>query len=79
MTPHQSAKPSLMTMRYWANRAPKGEALLYHTGLLMNDRQQYPTVNDIANLMWSLADKGLVTLVQHRSGPSDYEYLAVKL
>lgn len=69
---------SIMSMKLWAKRAQPGEALLYHKGLLMRDRLSRPELDAIAKFMWTIMEKGLVSLVQHRSGESDYEYLAVR-
>ena len=44
----------------------------------MRDRLSRPELDAIAKFMWTIMEKGLVSLVQHRSGESDYEYLAVR-
>jgi hypothetical protein len=67
-----------MSIRNWAKRARKGEALQYHTGLLMRDRQRDAIANVIASAIWDLHNQGEVLLVQHRSGEADYEYLAIR-
>ena len=65
-------------MKLWSRHAKKGEALLYHKGLLMRDRQSNHDLDAIAKFMWLIMEKGVVSLVQHRNGEADYEYLAVK-
>lgn len=69
---------TVMSVRHWARNARRGEALLYHTGLLMRDRQNSTLLSAVADCLWEMYEKGLVALVQHRSGDSKYEYLAVK-
>ena len=44
----------------------------------MRDRQSNHDLDAIAKFMWLIMEKGIVSLVQHRSGEADYEYLAVK-
>lgn len=67
-----------MSIRNWAKRARKGEALLYHKGLLMKDRLHDPIANFVGRTIWELYSQGTVVLVQHRSGDADYEYLAIR-
>lgn len=67
-----------MSLKLWSRRAQKGEALLYHTGLLMRDRLTSPDLDAIAQFFWDIGAKGIVSLVQHKSKEFEYEYLAVK-
>lgn len=69
---------TVMSVRHWARSARKGEALLYHTGLLMRDRQRNSLLSAVADCLWDMYEQGLVALVQHKSGEFAYEYLAVK-
>lgn len=56
-----------------------GQALVYHEGLLMRDRQTDDNVNAIALRAWRAHEAGVVALVQGRLGPGVCGYLAVKL
>ena len=70
----------------WLARAEPGAALEYHRGLLVRDRSpaselsedERRTVAKIADAALTAAADGLVHLVQHRNGPFDFSYLAIK-
>lgn len=66
------------TIRAWAFHAKKGDAMQYHRGYLPLDVVRKPGVFHVAAMVWHLYETGYVTLVQHRSGDFDYEYLAIK-
>jgi hypothetical protein len=52
---------------------------VYHTGLLMRDRQSNDTVNAIALRAWRAYEAGVVALVQSRLKPGTCGYVAVCL
>ena len=70
----------------WLARAEPGAVLEYHRGLLILDRSpaselaedERRTVAKIADAALTAAADGLVHLVQHRNGPFDFSYLAIK-
>jgi hypothetical protein len=72
--------------RSWLARSAPGAALEYHRGLLILDRSptselsedERRTVAKIADATLSAAADGLVHLVQHRNGPFDFSYIAIK-
>lgn len=58
-----------------------GQAVIYHVGSLMHDRLRGPhfaTVHGVALAAWDAHERGEVTLVQHKIGPLEYEYIAVR-
>ena len=67
-----------MSIRAWARKAQKGDALLYHTGLLMRDRQRNGVLHSVADVLWSMHERGALALVQHKRGDFDYDYIAIK-
>jgi hypothetical protein len=70
----------------WLARAEPGAALEYHRGLLILDRSpaselsedERRTVAKISDAALGAAAAGLVHLAQHRNGPFDFSYLAIK-
>ena len=70
----------------WLARAEPGAVLEYHRGLLIFDRSpaselaedERRTVAKIADAALGAAADGLVHLLQHRNGPFDFSYLAIK-
>jgi hypothetical protein len=70
----------------WLARAEPRAALEYHRGLLILDRSpaselsedERRSVAKIADAVSSAAEDGLVHLVQHRNGPFDFSYVAIK-
>jgi hypothetical protein len=70
----------------WFGQAGVGDALVYHRGLLANDRapafsrlpsREQQELGRVARRAWNLASAGLASLVQMRHGPYDYEYSIV--
>lgn len=59
--------------------ARRGDAIVYHTGFLLNDRQKGSQLEATADAAWAEHLAGRCTLVQRRLGPSSYEYIAIKL
>lgn len=57
----------------------RGQAMVYHEGLLMRDRQGNEDVNAVAWRAWRAMEAGAVALVQARLNPGVCAYLAVKL
>lgn len=60
-------------------RAPRGTMAIYHTGLLMRDRQHAPAVNEIAAAAWALYQHGDALLFQRRISGGDCDYIIVKV
>lgn len=56
----------------------RGQAIVYHEGLLMRDRQGDPELAALGDAAWSLHLDGVVSLVQARTVPGSCAYLAVK-
>lgn len=72
----------------WSKRSEPGEKVVYHTGLLMRDRQytdrgSVPVVGsrlcNLAKSVMAIAEAGEIALVQKRLDNYNCEYLAVKL
>lgn len=61
------------------HRAARGERVLYHTGLLMRDRQRNPVLNDMAAAAWTLYERGEALLFQKRSSDGACDYYIVKV
>jgi hypothetical protein len=57
----------------WLKRGKPGSELPYFYGFLLN-RPRPPT----ALLAWHAYEQGLIDLVQFRSGPDEYTYIAQK-
>jgi hypothetical protein len=75
----------MTTFRGWLATAPKGEAVVYHTGLLMKDRYSYAQgrwvpnqLHSIALMVWQAYRLGYVSLVQRKNEEFRYDYIAVK-
>ena len=71
----------------WLKTARPGSRIEYHRGHLCVDRQQRPDASDndahaelhrLAARALRASEQGLVHLVQHRHGPEDFSYLAIK-
>jgi hypothetical protein len=71
----------------WAADAEPGERLVYYRGHLGHDRMAaarvYPDeprkrLNDLAARALILSDDGWVSLIQQRTGPAQWDYIAVK-
>lgn len=63
-------------------RLRKGAQLVYHTGLLMRDRQLDKDVNLVAWAAWNAYVEGRCALVQRRvrdAIPSACQYIAVRI
>lgn len=59
----------------------KGQTLIYHVGLLMNDRQAGPcfqTIHGVALAAWEAYEQGKVTLVQRKVDIGHYQYMAIR-
>lgn len=72
---------SELTLRRWIRSARSGEQLMYHRGLLMQDRQDASAphnYNGIGVVLWQAYQRGQVTLAQRRVSEGCYEYLAIK-
>ena len=65
----------------WVTDAKKGEEAIYYTGWLANDRgHDGSQLSTLANYVWALMEKKLVSLVQRRTADCtrsnpDYEYV----
>jgi hypothetical protein len=71
----------------WLVEAPAGAKLTYHSGFLARDRmpgmselseESRRRAHAIAFRVMTAAAHGAVRLIQHRHGPEDYAYIAVK-
>lgn len=71
----------------WIASAPVGEAILYHEGLLLQDRSesgsQYPArerarIHAVARRAWIACELGLVHLFSQRVAENHYRYLAIR-
>jgi hypothetical protein len=77
---------SVAEFRGWLARAASCSWFEYHRGLLLWDRSPASALPDdhrralanIANAIFQAAARGEVHLVQHRNGPFDFSYLAIK-
>ena len=71
------------TLTVWAHRSPPRARKCYYTGFLFVDRQKGNAAAEeaarVGNEAWALYMQGLVTLVQHRLGDAQYEYIAVRV
>ena len=61
----------------WLKVARAGEAISYHDGLLMMDRQFSKAVDITANKVMGLYAAGVIDLLQDAHGDGSYTYLAV--
>lgn len=62
-------------------RARPGDRWVYHIGSLMYDRQEGPeckAVHAQAKAAWEAYTVGLVTLVQRKTAPLEFQYIAIK-
>ena len=69
----------------WLNS--KEKAAIYHVGFLASDRdghysklklEERKTLDVLANVLWKMADKKLIHLVQRKNGENEYVYMAIK-
>lgn len=67
--------------RTWLRDAHKGERFVYWDGHLTVDRMpgadDWAQCETLARLAWDAYRAGVVTLVQKRTGPGEWQYLAV--
>lgn len=78
MTPMHMLRPSFLER---VAAAEPGEAIVYHTGSLMWDRQMGQTflgVNSTAVAAWEAMEDGKVNLFQRQIAQGVFEYRAVK-
>jgi hypothetical protein len=61
------------------NRATRGERVLYHTGLLMRDRQRDEVLNETAAAAWAEWLRGAGLLFQRRVSDRACDYYIVKV
>lgn len=61
------------------HRAKRGDVIIYHTGLLMRDRQRNALVNETAAAAWALHLRHEVCLWQNRVSPGVCDYYVVKV
>jgi len=72
------ADQEITRLEHWLKTAPKGDVLVYHTGLLMADRQEDTALDHYARrLLWESEWSQRVVLVQKRLGDA-CQYRAVK-
>ena len=72
--------------RAWLARSEPGASLQYHRGWLIIDRSPASELTEdvrrnlgsVADAAMRASDKGKIHLVQHRNGPFDFSYLAIK-
>lgn len=72
--------PSERNLPVWIRDGHRGEALVYHRGLLMADRQMFTipnAIDKIARIMWNAYHNGYLVLVQRKSEDGAYEYIAI--
>jgi hypothetical protein len=70
----------------WLGRPAAGQEIEYYRGHLVWDRGSASRLSDrqrqafsrLADAVFSAAEEGRVHLVQHRNGPFDFSYLAIK-
>ena len=70
----------------WLKSSNRGEKMLYHTGLLMKDRQISTTgramasgmLDKLAKDVWTAYEMGDVKLVQKKSCEGIYQYIAIR-
>jgi len=72
---------------HWLDDAQPGDALQYHEGHLMRDRDpnlsslkiaDQRRVDAVASRVWTAAELGLLHLFSQRIGESHYRYLAIR-
>jgi hypothetical protein len=59
--------------------ARRGEAIVYYTGYLLNDRKEGSQLEATADAAWAEHVAGRCLLVQKRIADGVYEYIAIKL
>ena len=69
----------------WLNS--KEKAAIYHVGFLASDRdghysklklEERKTLDVLANVLWKMADRKLIHLVQRKNSENEYVYMAIK-
>jgi hypothetical protein len=55
-----------------------GSSLIYYRGQLIKDRNNNPSLSEIADTALRLAEAGALVLFQRRHGSDDYEYIALR-
>lgn len=60
-------------------RATRGEEVVYHTGLLMRDRQHNEATNGCAAAAWAEYMRGAAMLFQRRVSAHACDYIIVKV
>lgn len=60
-------------------KAKRGEAIAYHSGLLMLDRLYKPELDAVAVAAWKAQEAGLCMLFQRRVDRLTCQYIAVRL
>jgi hypothetical protein len=77
---------SVAEFRGWLTRAASCSWFEYYRGMLIWDRSPASELTEtdrralarIANAVFQAAERGEVHLVQHRNGPFDFSYVAIK-
>lgn len=70
----------------WYSTAKKGERFTYYRGLIAMDRDRTtakkaelcPEVNFVADFAWNMAARGVVSLIQKRVAPRQFDYMVEK-
>lgn len=70
-----TAKEFNSALRY----AQPGQEVVYHTGLLMRDRQLDKEIDQLARCVWEHFENGEIELYQRRIGNRACDYIAVKV
>lgn len=70
---------NVKTMYAALNSATRGEGVVYHTGLLMRDRQRNTDLNGGAAAAWHEYERGRAILVQRRVSPGVCDYIIVRI
>lgn len=77
-----------IAFHYWMKNARQGEWVVYYDGFLMRDREafmrggggsdSFPQSIRTAILAWKSYLNGAVRLIQKKSAPYEYQYIAIK-
>ena len=84
--PGPPSRPPLTAFGRWIGQARPGESFEYHRGLLAIDRSpashlaepERRALAKLARAARKAAEADQIHLVQHRNGPADFSYLAIK-